>query len=181
MSDYGPDFDTQVVAGIREVIARAIDQLESADARDEALARFVPRRTVLGLFTREPTMIACGRVWRLGVFLLAPDGTLYQTGVTTRAVEPGYPGYQSRSAEERRLYRAAALKAGYKRGETVNLGAKPIALDASALRRSASPLVLRGDTAMVHWNMSAADASAVEFGAYLSERVSLLVHPPESA
>jgi hypothetical protein len=85
--------DERIVAAIREVLARAVDRLAAAGARDEALATFVAPRRVL-LFTKDAGLVPVGRVWRLGVFLLGRDGILYETGATTRAVEPG----RSRSA-----------------------------------------------------------------------------------
>lgn len=166
------------MADIREVLARAVDRL--AAARDEALATFVAPRRVL-FFTKDAVMVPVGRVWRLGVFLLGRDGTLCETGATTRAVEPGRAGYQSLSAESRRGYRAAALKGPFARGETVNFDAAVIDLEPGSLRASTGPLFLRGDRAMVRWNASAGDDAAIDFDAYLADRVSLLLHPPEGA
>ena len=157
-----------------------MEQLRSEDARDEALAIFVPRRRVL-LFTREASFIAIGRVWRLGVFLLDRDGVLHETGSTTRAVPPGYPGFQSNSAEERRGYRAAAYKGPFRPGETVNFGTKVVSLDPEELKTSTGPLFLHDGRALVRWNASATAENAVPFDAYLQERVSLLIRPPEGA
>jgi hypothetical protein len=172
--------DERIVAAIREVLARAVDRLAAAGARDEALATFVAPRRVL-LFTKDAGLVPVGRVWRLGVFLLGRDGILYETGATTRAVEPGRAGYQSLSAESRRGYRAAALRGPFARGETVNFDAAVIALAAGSLRSSTGPLFLHGDRALVRWNASASDDAAIGFEAYLADRVSLLLDPPGGA
>jgi hypothetical protein len=176
----GESDDERITAALRAHLAAAVSQLEAAGARDEALARYEPSRKVL-LFTKKPAMVPLGRVWRLGVFLLDSNGILYATGSTTRAVAPGYPGYQSLSAENRREHRAAAFRGPFARGETVNFDAAPLDLDAAALRSSRGPLFVRDDTPVVRWSPSAGDAAAVPFDAYLGERVSLLVDPPEGA
>ena len=165
---------------IRKSLETTVERLREAGARDEALAIFVPRRRVL-LFTRSASFIPLGRVWRLGVFLLDPEGRLFHTGSTTRAVAPGYPGYQSHSAEERRGYRTAAYRGPFAAGETVNFGATLIDLDPDALRDSPGPLFIAGDRALVRWNPSATAETAIEFHAYLEERVGLLLEPPEGA
>lgn len=119
-------------------------------------------------------MVPLGRVWRLGVFLLGVDGTLYATGHTTRAVDPKHPGYQSISAEERRDYRAAAFRGAFATGETVNFDAELIARDVEA----ESPLVLRGGQALVRWRANAPDDALAPFASYLAERVELLLVRP---
>jgi hypothetical protein len=172
--------DAAISEGIRQAIDAAVGRLRNADAHDEALASFVPRRRVL-LFTKEASFIPLDRVWRLGVFLLDHEGVLFQTGSTTRAVAPGYPGFQSRSAEERRGYRAAAFKGPFGPGETVNFGAKPVDLDLDSLRDSPGPLFVADGRALVRWNPSASAATAMDFHAYLSERVGLLLEPPDGA
>ncbi|WP_167041187.1 hypothetical protein [Salinibacterium sp. ZJ454] len=168
--------DDRIVRDIRALIALAVDRLAAANAHDEALAEFVPPKRVL-LFTKDAVMKPLGRVWRLGVFLLGHDGTLYRVGSTTRAVAPGHSGYQSVSAENRRSYRAAAYKGKFARGETVNFDAEPIELDAAILRASDGPLFLRADTPMVRWNPTTTDA-AVPLAGYLDERIGLLLNPP---
>lgn len=170
--------DAELVAGIRASIADAVSRLADAGARDEALAAFVPPRRVL-FFTRAASFVPLGKVWRLGVFLLDRDGTLYETASTTRAVEPGFPGYQSQSAEERRGYRAAALKGPFAHGETINFNAVVIETDAEGLRSASGPLFVRGNQALVRWSPTATMATA--FSAYLNERVNLQIDPPEGA
>ncbi|MGO4691650.1 hypothetical protein [Glaciibacter sp. 2TAF33] len=170
----GPDFDA-LIEGIHAVMARAVQQLRAAGARDEALARFVPSRRIL-FVEKRPAMHPLGRVWRLGVFLLGPDGTLYQTGSITRASDPKYRGFQSVSAEVRREHRAAAFRGPFARDETVNFDATVIRLEAGSLG-AAGPLHLDGGRALVRW--SAGSDATVEFEPYLTERVNLLVRPPE--
>jgi hypothetical protein len=176
--------DEQIAADIRALIARAADELARADARDEALARFVPARRTF-VIMRRPVMVPLGRVWRLGVFLLGvvragEQTTLYATGSTTRAIEPGRPGYQSQSAEIRRAYRAAAFAGPFDRGETVNFDARVIDLHAERLRASSGPLVIQGERPMVRWT-TAMDEATISLDEYLKDRVALLTHPPDGA
>lgn len=168
------------ITGIREALSQAVALLDQAGARDEALAQFVAPRRRLG-FTRPAVMLPLGRVWRLGALLLDRDATLYATGSITRVTEPVRPNYQSLSAEERRGYRAAALKGGFPQGETVNFDATAVELDAAQLRSGRGPLFLRSDRALVRWSPSISDDAAVDLDAYLSDRVRLLVDPPEGA
>jgi hypothetical protein len=181
----GSTGDDQAIAAIRESLGRARARLAEAGARDEALAEFVPSRRVL-LITREATMVPVARVWRLGVLLLGTEfgsgpGGLWATGSITRSLEPGRPAYQSESAEQRRAYRAAALRGHFPKGETVNFAAAAIELDAGALAVSAGPLVLDGGRALVIWNATLGRDSATPLDAYLDDRVDLLIHPPEGA
>ncbi|MHA6668357.1 hypothetical protein ACX3O0_05760 [Homoserinimonas sp. A447] len=172
--------DAETSGSIRRTITTAVERLRAADARDEALAILVPRRRVM-LFMKEASFIPLDRVWRLGVFLLDHEATLFRAGSTTRAVAPGYPGFQSNSAEERRGYRAAAFKGPFSPGETVNFGAEVIDLDVDALRDSPGPLFVADGKPLVRWNPSATVETSVPFDAYLAERVGLLLEPPEGA
>ncbi|MFF1632452.1 hypothetical protein [Leifsonia sp. NPDC058248] len=172
--------DETAVAGIRELLATAVTRLETAGARDEALATFIPRHRRM-LVTREAVLQPAGRVWRLGVLLLDREGALRATGSITRATEPGRPAYQSRSAETRRAYRAAAQRGHFAPGETVNYDAEPIELTVASLRAARGPLFVRNGRALVRWSPTTADANAVDFRGYLTERVGLLTDPPEGA
>jgi hypothetical protein len=181
--------DEQIAGSIRALLTDAAGQLTRSGARHEALARFEPARRRL-LIPRKPVMTPIGRVWRLGVLLLGvvpldalaagDDVTLYATGSTTRAIEPGRPGYQSESAEVRRAYRAAAFAGPFERGETVNFDAHPIDLTAEGLRAASGPVVLEAGAAMVRWSPST-PAALTPFDAYLADRVALLAHPPDGA
>lgn len=173
-----PAEDERSVAEIRTLLDRAVERLSAAGARDEALAEWIDEHRVM-LIMRPPVLRSLGRVWRLGVFLLGVDGTLYETGLTTRALEPGRPAYQSQSAEQRRAYRAAASRGRFVRGETVNFDAVPIALDAGALSGSSGRLFLDDARALVRWSSTGADA--VDFASYLADRVELLADPPGGA
>lgn len=174
------DSDARALAGIRMLLAQSVERLRSSGARDEALAEYVPERRTL-LITRKPVLKPLGRVWRLGVFLLDGEGRLYETGSTTRALEPGRPAYQSQSAEQRREYRAAASRGRFPHGETVNFDARPVALDADELRSPAGRLFLDGERPRVRWNATAGDAEAVDLAGYLADRVELLADPPAGA
>ena len=170
--------DEEAMAAVRAALGDAVRRLDAAGARDEALAEFIPRRRRL-LVTREATLRPIGRVWRLGVLLVDRASVLRATGSITRATEPGRPAYQSISAESRRAYRAAAQRGHFAPGETVDWDAPVIELDPEALTRSSGPLLLRDGRVLVRW--SAGSTATIPFDSYLSERVELLVDPPEGA
>lgn len=161
-------------ASVRAALAAALSQLDEVGAHDEALAEYVSSRRVVKLFTKAPALLPLGRVWRLGVFLLARDGSLYATGHTTRAVPPKHPGFQSISAEERRGYRAAAFAGPFGAGETVNFDARRIGLTDAELGASAGPLIVVNGRARVLWNAAASAENAHDFERYLAERIELL-------
>ncbi|RUR01987.1 hypothetical protein ELQ94_05020 [Labedella endophytica] len=162
------------------MIGRAAERLRSAGARDEALAEYIGRRRVL-LVPREPVMRPVGRVWRIGVLLIDTEGTAYATGSTTRAIDPGRRGYTSESARDRAEERAAARRGRFPDGETVNFGWRRLALDADEFRSGDGPFVLVDDVPMVRWRVGRGGTSTTELGAYLDDRVSLLIDPPRGA
>jgi hypothetical protein len=172
--------DETAIGELRATIAAAVERLSAAGARTEALAQYVPEHRTL-LIKRNAVMTPIGRVWRLGVFLLGEDGTLYRTGSLTRAVEPGRPAYQSLSAETRREYRAAASRGKFTEGESVNYDAEVIELTAEALHDAGGPLFLHAGAALVRWNPRATADTATRFSAYLADRVELAVNPPAGA
>jgi len=157
---------------IRSSLERAIRALEAADVADEALADFVVRKRLLGV-ARAPIMVPRGRVWPLGVLLLARDGGLHATGKVTRAVPEGYPGYQSPGVEVRRGYRAAAHNGKFVEGDTVNFDTVAIDL----LDLGDGPLFVDGGEARVRWNPTH-PAQFRPLDAYLDDRVGLLIEPP---
>ncbi len=186
----------------RAAVSRAVDRLSAAGARDEVLASLVHRRI------RGDAFVAIERVWRLGVLLLGRSGALYATGTTFRIDELTFDNHQSNLASARREYRAAALRAGFPPGETINFDARPIELDAAladaalrdaALRdaalpdaglrdaalpdagpsASAGPLILGPGGVQVRWSRTS-DAFA-PFDSYLAERAELLADPPAGA
>lgn len=175
--------DLEAAGGTVEgTLARARERLEAAGARDEVLAALTHRRL------RGDTFVLIERVWRLGVMLLGRSGRLYGTGTTFRIDELRFDNHQSNLAAARREYRAAALRAGFPPGETVNFDAEPIELDA-ALAGSVQhlgagplilgPLIMTGEGVQVRW--SPTSTALAPFDAYLAERVELLAEPPPGA
>jgi hypothetical protein len=158
----------------RETIARAVATLDAAGVPDEALADYVTPKRVL-FVNRAPVMVPRGRVWPLGVLLLDREGGLHATGTITRAMPAGYPGYQSPGVEVRRGYRAAAFKADFVEGDTVNFATTAIDLD--RLDAASAPLLLDGGRVLVRWNATFPTQTR-GLDVYLADRVSLLVDPP---
>jgi len=160
--------------GIRSMLERTVASLDGAGVADEALADFVVRKRLLGM-ARAPLMVPRGRVWPLGVLLLARDGRLFATGKVTRAVPEGYPGYQSPGVEVRRGYRAAAHNGRFVEGDTVNFDTAEIVLD--DLDGSTGPLFVDGGAPRVRWNPTH-PAQSRSLEVYLADRASLLIDPP---
>ncbi|UOE43052.1 hypothetical protein [Agromyces larvae] len=172
-----------VAEQVQGLVARAAARLQAAGARDEALASFVPARRVLG-FPRAERMSRAGRVWRLGVLLVTDDGRVLGTGRVVRAEPEVRRSVTANSVAEQRAYRVAAIRGGFRTGETVNFDAVPIDLDELARSGASGPLVLgdrdRDREVLVRW--SATDPTALApFERYLAERVDLLVHPPQGS
>lgn len=133
--------------------AALAQRLAAAGARDEALAEYVPpRRRKLGLGERPATMRPIGRVWRLGAFLLTPDGEVLGTGrVVHVARTERFRSVVANAITEHHELAKAAARGGYREGETVNFDAKPVDL---------------------------AHPGVDDLDAYLEERADLLIHPP---
>ena len=167
--------DAAAIEHARATLLAVAQRLQAAGARDEALAEHVVPKPLLGI-PRRPTMRRLGRAWRMGALLLAADGSVWRTGVSTRVAEPGRPQHHAASVEQRRAWRAAAIHGGFPMGETVNHGIEPIALDAS-LVGGAGPLVVRDGQAWVRWGSDA----PVPLERYLDDLADLLLHPPEGA
>lgn len=170
-----PD-DLAALERARATLRSTAERLAAAGARDEALARYEEPKAVLGVIQRRPTMRAIGRAWRMGALLLARDGSVWATGISTRVAEPGRPQHHTASVEIRRAYRAAALQGGFPMGETVNHGIAPIALDDTLIGGS-GPLLVRGGEAWVRWGSDA----PVPLERYLDDLAELLLHPPQGA
>ncbi|WP_306233419.1 hypothetical protein [Agrococcus beijingensis] len=168
--------DAAAVEHARALLAATAERLAAAGARDEALARYEEPKALLGVVPRRPTMRALGRAWRMGALLLARDGSVWQTGVSTRVTEPGRPQHHTASVEERRAYRAAAIQGGFPMGETVNHAIVPIAID-EALVGGPGPLFVRDGAAWVRWGSDA----PVPLERYLDDLADLLLHPPQGA
>jgi hypothetical protein len=168
------------IEAARAAVTDAAARLRATGIPPEPLAEFVPPRRVL-LFTTEPKLRAIGEVWRLGVFLVDPDATLYAAGSTTRAVEPGRSNNQSVSGEERRMHRAAAHRGRFEEGATVNFGASVIELSEEGLAAASGPLFVADGRLLVRWNPRADATTGVAFVPYLRERLELLLAPPAGA
>jgi hypothetical protein len=160
--------------GIRSSLERTVLRLDAAGVPDEALAEFVVRKRLLGV-ARAPQMRPLGRVWPLGVLLLARDGRLFATGKVTRAVPEGYPGYQSPGVEVRRGYRAAAHNGRFVEGDTVNFDTVEIVPE--ELDGASTPLLLDGSAPRVRWNPTHPGQSRA-LDVYLADRAGLLIEPP---
>jgi hypothetical protein len=164
--------------GAGAALAAAAARLVAAGVRDEAVAEYRPATRRFGI-ARRARLVPVGRGWRLGVLLLAADGSVRATGSVTRAVPPGHPGHVAASTEERREVRAAAFRGPFEEGATVNYDAPPI--DLSALEGAAGPLFTRDGRPLVRWSVSAGDDAARDLQPYLDERLDLLLHPPRGA
>ncbi|MCW4385687.1 hypothetical protein OH146_07855 [Salinibacterium sp. SYSU T00001] len=169
-----------IVGEVRAAVTDATARLAASTVPDEALAEFTPERRRFGI-ALGPRMTPLGRAWRLGVFLIDREGTLYAAGHSTRAIEPGRSNYQSVSGEERRAQRLAAHRGRFREGETVNFDARVIELSEEALAEASGPLFLADGRALVRWTPTADAATAIEFVPYLRERLELLLDPPAGA
>lgn len=144
-----------------ELLHRTISALDAAGIPEESLAivknsRFAPVK-----------LVRTGRAWRLGVLLLARDGSLYEIGELTRAVEPPRGvANKSPDAETRREWRRAALRGKFGEGEAVNFRYTPIDVAAAT-----GAVTIVDGVPMVRWN-HVGDLRPLE--GYLSERLDLL-------
>jgi len=135
-------------------LERLAADLREAGARDEALGAFDPGGRMLGVVPRLPRIRPLGRVWRLGEYLLTPDGTLLRVGRVVRvAGTDRRRSVMAVAATEHHELALAARRGGFAEGETVNFDAAPLA--AGVL----DPALER----------------------YLADRAELLIHPPEGA
>lgn len=148
------------------MLARVVRELEESAVPDEALATL--KRSRFGGVKLVPLKPGRGgRAWRLGVILLARDGTLYASGEVTRAVEPQRGvANKSQEAEDRRELRRAAVRGRFPEGEVVNFGFTPIDVEAAS-----GPVTVVDGIPLVRWNR-AANPRPLE--AYLAERIALL-------
>lgn len=107
---------------------------------------------MLGILPRAARIRPVGRVWRLGEYLLTPDGRLLRTGRVVRvAGTERRRSVVAAAITERHELAVAARRGGNREGDTVNFQARdvdPSGLDEAAL----------------------AD--------YLAERAELLIRPP---
>lgn len=182
--------DAQAIAErCSEALSGARDELVAHGVDPEGLAEFAPSHRRL-LIARPARMLPLGRVWRLGVLLLATEDdppALYAAGRVTRSAERGRPNHQSLSREERREIAAAALRAGYPTGAPVNYASTRIPLDTAGVAALAGeaagegPLGVFDGELRVRWRRGAPLDPAPSLASYLAERVELLVDPPQGA
>ncbi|HWL01860.1 MAG TPA: hypothetical protein VNQ52_05735 [Microbacteriaceae bacterium] len=100
-------------------------------------------------------MVPRGRVWRLGEFLLTPEGELLRTGRVVRvAGTDRRRSVVAAAITEHHELALAARRGGYREGESVNFGARPV-----------DPAV----------------PGVLDLAAYLTERAELLIDPPGGA
>lgn len=182
MTEFARDTETTLRAAARA--------LRDAGVAPEKLAELVPERRKM-LIRRPATMKPLGEVWRLGTLLIGSgdlEGELFAAGHATRAAARLHPGNQSISREERRDIAAAALRGGYPEGTPVNYDATPIplsSLDAPDPLDPALPIGIadgaEGPAIRVRWRAGAPLDGAQTLAAYVSERVGLLVDPPQQS
>lgn len=160
-------------AELRELLAHTVAALEAAGAHDEALGRWEHSRGVFGIGASD-SLVPAGRAWRLGVLLLARDGSLFATGEVTRAIQPGRAAVnRSSQGEQRRAVRAIAARGNFPRGEVINHGWQPIALDDASLSAGSGPLSVRDGVVLVRFDTP--DLSVAPIDRYLADRVGILL------
>ena len=158
---------------VSQLLARTVDSLVAAGVRDEALAAWKHSRGVFGIGASD-SLVPAGRAWRLGVLLVDRGGFLYATGQVTRAMQPGRAAVnRSAAGEERRAIRAIAARGDFARGEVINHGWEPIALDDASLAAGSGPLTLENGVVMVRFD--AGDLGVAPLERYLADRVSILL------
>ncbi|MBI5161339.1 MAG: hypothetical protein HY996_08000 [Micrococcales bacterium] len=165
------------LARAQEAVQDALTRLRDAGAPDEVVAERIAPRRILGV-RRPDRLREVTRGWRLGVVLVTADGGLRATGVTFRSGEPAHSAMRSRIAEERLELQRAARRGRIPDGQTVNVGAPPIALEPDAVTATSAPLLLRDEVLLVRW---ARGADPAPFDRYLEEQVALHLRPPEGA
>jgi hypothetical protein len=156
-----------------DLLARTVAQLEAAGVHDEALAAWKHSKGVFGIGASD-SLVPAGRAWRLGVLLLDRSGFLYSTGEVTRAVQPGRAAVnRSAAGEERRAIRAIAARGDFARGEVINHGWQPIAIDEASLAAGSGPLSVRDGVVMVRFDPG--DLGVAPLERYLADRVGILL------
>jgi hypothetical protein len=165
---------------IRSVVSWARDQLTTFQPPREMLGDYIPPTTFLGI-PRRARLVRVGEVWRLGIFLLTEQGDLFRAGESTRVVEVARIEHASPYRTERATLMDAAYRGGFPVGSVVNFDAYRILLDTEALSDPRAPLFARGDHAFVRWREGATDDECVPFVRYMTERLELVLNPPQGA
>lgn len=107
-----------------------VARLRDAGARDEALGVYEPARRMLGVIPRAARIRPSDRVWRLGDYLLTPDGGLLRVGRVIHVIRTDRRrSIIAVAATEHHELALAARRGGFTEGATVNFGAH--ALDPS--------------------------------------------------
>ena len=159
-------------AELQGLLATTVVRLDAAGVHDESLAVWKHSRGVLGLGASD-SLVPVGRAWRLGVLLLGRDGSLYSTGEVTRAVTPGRAAVnRSAAGEQRRAIRATAART-FPRGEVVNYGWEPIALDDASIASGSGALSMSDGEVRVR--IDPGEIGVVPLERYLADRVSILL------
>jgi hypothetical protein len=149
------------------ILRHTLAGLLAAGVHDEALAILKPARSILGIKTAA-SMKSAGRAWRLGALLIDEGCRLFNVGQVTRAIEPGRAAVnRSAAGEQRRADRLTASRGPFPRGEVVNFGHVPIAMDAASIRSGSGPLSLVGDMIM----FESAATGTVPLESYLADRL----------
>ncbi|MCF8546620.1 MAG: hypothetical protein K9G02_01715 [Microbacteriaceae bacterium] len=161
----------------RTVLSWIHEQLVASNLPLEQLGEYIAPSLVLGL-PRRGRFVKIGEVWRLGVFLVGKEGTLFRAGETVRSESVQIASHNSAYKAERSEYAYAAFRAGYKPGTVVNFGASRINIDVESFASGTGPLFVRGRSTFVRWRRGIADDEAVLFKENMIERLGLLVNPP---
>ena len=172
--------DLAAFSEIRAVLTWVVTQLAEFAPPMEQLGDYVPASTFLG-FPRRAKLLHLGEVWRLGIFLINNEGMLFRAGDNTRVVETSHIQHVSTYRTERYELMDAAFRGGFPVGSVVNFNASPVLVDVDSLARPSGPLFSRGPHAFVRWRTGASDDDAVSVADYMTERLELLLNPPEGA
>lgn len=154
----------------------AAERLTAAGVAPAGLGSYIPpRRRLLG--TRPERIQRIGSAWALGALLVTDEGTLLAAGQTLRAHTPKpHICYTSESAQRRDLLRLAAVRGGFREGETVHWDARE--LTETELSPSSVPVCVRDGMLAVRWALTAPATSARPITEYLTSRIELLLNDP---
>ena len=158
-------------ATLAALLRATVDRLDTAGARDEALA-VVKEPRGFGPFRTQAVMQPVGRAWRLGVILLDREARLYRVGKITRSTDTGRPQNLSTSVERRRADRMAASRGRFAEGDVVNFDHSEIAQDHAHLTADSDPLSFDAGRLMLRWGAGPGERRPLD--AYLRDRADLL-------
>lgn len=164
-----PHLQTVIGDGLQE----AVRSITDAGIQPDVFAEYRPRRRIL-FWHRRPRFHAVGKGWRLGVFLLDENGTLFAGGETTRGIHPNHPGHVSHERERRRTLTEAAYRSGFRNGEVIHYGGQPIDWASGELDTD-GPLWVAEGKVLVRWSPGAANVAPRDFIPYLQEQLELFL------